>query len=538
MYGEFVWWQGVVENRIDPLKLGRCRVRILGYHSNQKELMPTDELPWAYPSQPITSAAMNGIGTTPMGPVEGTWVFGFFRDGNNAQEPVITGTFGGIPEDEAVPNLGFNDPKGRYPLTTHILEPDTNRLARGSGALPVPDADGDGPYNGENAPSLDKKRKTRQKDVPVGIAATMYDAAANEGTIPNTENTKLYDVAPWNEPNPRYGGVADSDTTYLETTKRSSQYPLNHVRMSESGHVEEWDDTPTAERMHRMHCSGTFEEVQAEGTKITKIVGNEYEIIAGYKDVWIKGAVNITIGEKGDAEAKKGACRVLYYGDLVQEVYGDYHLNVHGDMRTKISGNEAREVLADRKIVINGEDDLSVHKNQIINIDDNLTYTVGGNLKETVKKNVDENYGNGATAGNHTTLVYGSSMLTNVTGKYTLTCKEDMKLSTTANYNLNVTNNAEINVTGYHKENISQYSYINIGTDFHETIGGAYKNKITGTTHKQYLSAFYERWDGDKHTHTGADTYGRHDDGINYSCSSDPSRNGVNDCTDIQTPGL
>ena len=207
-------------------------------------------------------------------------------------------------------------------------------------------------------------------------------------------------------------------------------------------------------------------------------------------------------------------------------------------MRTKISGNEAREVLADRKIVINGEDDLSVHKNQIINIDDNLTYTVGGNLKETVKKNVDENYGNGATAGNHTTLVYGSSMLTNETGKYTLTCKEDMKLSTTANYNLNVTNNAEINVTGYHKENISQYSYINIGTDFHETIGGAYKNKITGTTHKQYLSAFYERWDGDKHTHTGADTYGRHDDGINYSCSSDPSRNGVNDCTDIQTPGL
>ena len=83
MYGKFVWWTGVVEDRIDPLKLGRCRVRVLGYHTDKKGIdhIPTNTLPWATPSQPITSGAMNGIGTTPMGPVEGTWVFGFFRDG-------------------------------------------------------------------------------------------------------------------------------------------------------------------------------------------------------------------------------------------------------------------------------------------------------------------------------------------------------------------------------------------------------------------------------------------------------------------------
>ena len=473
MYGEFVWWQGVVEDRVDPLKLGRCRVRILGYHTNNKERIPTQDLPWAYPSQPITSAAMNGVGTTPMGPVEGTWVFGFFRDGPNAQEPVITGTFGGIPEAEPNPTLGFNDPKGKYPLTTHILEPDTNRLARGSGVLPVPDSEGNGPYNGENSPSLIQKRKARQKDVPVAIAGWLWDNDKEKGTIPDTDNEKLYDVAPWNEPNPRYGGVEDNSTTYLESTKRSSQYPLNHVRMSESGHVEEWDDTPTAERMHRYHVKGTFEEIQADGTKITKIVGNEYEITAGYKDVWIKGSVNITIGSKGDADVNKSDCRILYYGDLVQEVYGDYHLNVHGDMRTKISGNEAREVLADRKIVINGEDDLSVHKNQIINIDDNLTYTIGGNLKETVKKNVDEFYGTEVSLGNHTTSVYGSSMLSNVTGKYTLTVKDDMKISTTANYNLNVTGNSTIDIDGYQSENVASY-------DDH-IVGGYFKMNNSGT---------------------------------------------------------
>ena len=116
MFGEFVWWQGVVEDRIDPLKLGRCRVRILGYHTDNKEEgigIPTAHLPWATPSQPITSAAMNGIGTTPMGPVEGTWVFGFFRDGKNAQDPVMMSTFGGIPEAVSDPTKGFNDPEGK-----------------------------------------------------------------------------------------------------------------------------------------------------------------------------------------------------------------------------------------------------------------------------------------------------------------------------------------------------------------------------------------------------------------------------------------
>ena len=141
LYGNFVWWQGVVEDRSDPLKLGRCRVRIVGYHTDTKNnsfnSIPTIDLPWATPTQPITSAAMNGIGTTPLGPVEGTWVFGFFRDGENAQEPVMMGTIGGIPEDKPDTTLGFNDPSGVYPQQetktvapwgSELNEPDTNRL--------------------------------------------------------------------------------------------------------------------------------------------------------------------------------------------------------------------------------------------------------------------------------------------------------------------------------------------------------------------------------------------------------------------------
>ena len=378
MYGEFTWWTGVVEDRVDPLKLGRCRVRILGYHSDKKDNdhIPTNTLPWATPSQPITSGAMNGIGTTPTGPVEGTWVFGFFRDGKNAQDPVMIGTFGGIPEAGPDPTLGFNDPKGIYPQSLYLNEPDTNRLARGSGLLPI------GTKNGENSPSLQHKRTTRQKDVPVAVAGDMSTASGGD-TIANTANTGLYKAADWHEPNPRYGGATDNDTSYLDSVILSSLYPFNHVRQSESGHVEEWDDTPSAERLHRYHKKGTFEEIQPDGTKITKVVGDEYEITLGLKDVLIQGKCNVTI---------KGDCRMLYQGDLVQEVYGDYHLNVHGDKRSKVLGNEVTEVRTDRKSVINGEDDLFVGKNQIINIGANLNQSVGGTMDELVSGKVSCTY--------------------------------------------------------------------------------------------------------------------------------------------------
>jgi len=93
-------YTGCIENRNDPLKLGRCQVRVVGLHTHDKTLLPTEDLPWAYPLQPITSAAMNGIGTTPLGVVEGTWVVIMFRD-IEQQQPIILGSIGGIPQDES-----------------------------------------------------------------------------------------------------------------------------------------------------------------------------------------------------------------------------------------------------------------------------------------------------------------------------------------------------------------------------------------------------------------------------------------------------
>ena len=160
----------------------------------------------------------------------------------------------------------------------------------------------------------------------------------------------------WNEPHPRYGGVKKSKTEF--ESEYSSVYPYNHVRQSESGHVEEWDDTPGAERLHRYHKSGTFEEIQHDGTRILKVVSDDYEIVAGEKDVLISGDCNITV---------EGNCRLLTMGSMVQEVRGNYHLNVLGDMRVKVGGNMVQEIMSARKIKVEKDDDLIVGLNQVMN---------------------------------------------------------------------------------------------------------------------------------------------------------------------------
>ena len=73
----------------------------MGWHSENKNDQPTAGLPWAYPVAPITSASQTGVGSSPLGPVEGTWVIGFYRDGEDGQEPMFFGTIGGIPELDA-----------------------------------------------------------------------------------------------------------------------------------------------------------------------------------------------------------------------------------------------------------------------------------------------------------------------------------------------------------------------------------------------------------------------------------------------------
>ena len=69
------YFYGIVEDRQDPLKVGRVRVRIHGIHTDEKTLIATADLPWCQVILPTTSAALSGLGTG-HGLVEGSTVFG------------------------------------------------------------------------------------------------------------------------------------------------------------------------------------------------------------------------------------------------------------------------------------------------------------------------------------------------------------------------------------------------------------------------------------------------------------------------------
>ena len=164
----FVWWQGVVEDIFDPYMLGRVRVRILGFHTENKTNIPTKDLPWAHIVMPVNNTSVSGKGWSPTGLVPGTWVIGFFRDGTNSQQPVVIGSIGGLNPAKLIgrsefdtirqeeldslikktkndvgikpyelplnptvdPTKGFADSAQIYPLISRMEEPDTNRLAR------------------------------------------------------------------------------------------------------------------------------------------------------------------------------------------------------------------------------------------------------------------------------------------------------------------------------------------------------------------------------------------------------------------------
>ena len=83
-------WTGVVEDYDDPLKTGRLRVRINGFHNINKTVLPTTDLPWAMVALPVNGS------TTVTGPKVGDWVIGFFFDGESAQLPVVTHVLPGI----------------------------------------------------------------------------------------------------------------------------------------------------------------------------------------------------------------------------------------------------------------------------------------------------------------------------------------------------------------------------------------------------------------------------------------------------------
>lgn len=93
--GSYVWWIGEVENKDDPLHLGRVKVRVLGWYTGPtkeyKTALPNKNLPWALVLQPTNQSGTDGLGFSAGQLDPGAIVMGFFMDGEEAQLPVVMG---------------------------------------------------------------------------------------------------------------------------------------------------------------------------------------------------------------------------------------------------------------------------------------------------------------------------------------------------------------------------------------------------------------------------------------------------------------
>ena len=70
--GQFNWFMGVVESRMDPLEQNRVQVRCFGYHTDNLGEIPTEDLPWATVMMPTTESGTSGIGLSPHGLMQGS----------------------------------------------------------------------------------------------------------------------------------------------------------------------------------------------------------------------------------------------------------------------------------------------------------------------------------------------------------------------------------------------------------------------------------------------------------------------------------
>ena len=327
----FIWFNGVVEDRQDPQKLGRLRVRCVGIHTDNKDDLPTADLPWSQLIHPITSSGISGLGHSPGFIVEGTWVFGYFRDGYAMQEPMVIGTLPGKPVELAETSKGFYDPNGVYPK--YKDEVDTNRLATN---------DSNNPHLG-----LELRKLTRKTGVPTAD----FDAVPVEEHISTAIEASDSDT--WNQPEIPYAAV----------------YPFNHVFESESGHVMEIDDTKDNERLFTQHRTGTSQEIDKDGNQVNIIKGDHYNIVSGKRQAVIEGNADLTIGGRhkiyinkdGQAnnhydiqvgpnasvniQVDKGDMNVvLKDGKLNTNVAGDYNMKIGGNMNLDVRGNKTETV--------------------------------------------------------------------------------------------------------------------------------------------------------------------------------------------------
>ena len=116
-------------------------------------------------------------------------------------------------------------------------------------------------------------------------------------------------------------------------------YPYNKSMTTESGHIVEIDDTLGVERMAIEHRSGTFHEIHPDGSEVTRIVNDNYTVVAKDNKLIVGGDVDVSV-EKGNVRiaVATGNADIYVAGSTDLMVDGNVNATVGGDVTASITG--------------------------------------------------------------------------------------------------------------------------------------------------------------------------------------------------------
>ena len=214
-----------------------------------------------------------------------------------------------------VTKTGFLDPTATYPTEEYKDRPDTNKLATGD------------------------------------VNGTVVQKKNNERMI----GAKLPGNSSWSQPESSFKG----------------EYPYNKVTQTEQGHIIEIDDTPGAERLHIYHKSGTFVEIDSNGSIVKRTKGSNYEVIDRNGYISIAGKADISIN---------GACNIFVGNDANIEVEGDTNITCHNDVTAQAGGSfrlSAVESFSIRSanVFIEADNELNVLSGNITKMSSNVIHS-------------------------------------------------------------------------------------------------------------------------------------------------------------------
>ena len=287
-FRNLLWYVGVVEDRHDAANDGRVKVRAFGIHTEDKQAMPTADLPWAI----VLDGSYGGVQKIPD---VGDWVFGFFMDGDDAQHPMVM---------------------GRVPGVSLQLPPESG-APREANYMPV-----------ESIPKYGKPPLHRHLG---GEDAQLGQGPIQAAAVKNGIESAI-DGEAWNEP------PIISPEKNLDNTVYTSKNDNNYVVLSDS---REGDGT----YILISHASGSAIQIDSHGTILVKSFGDTYNSSEGFTMNRTELDSHTNVGGDWAVRVERGSGKIWINGDLDIEcenfnVTARGSANINAAAGTNISGGK------------------------------------------------------------------------------------------------------------------------------------------------------------------------------------------------------